>query len=1123
MIEIIFKYNNKEDKIEYNEPKKLKERFEEYALKKNLDIKEIFLLYKGTKVNLETELYVEEQFNLLKIKTKTKLKFYVCRETPFQIIFIIPNKKITLEVKLNEKMEDILKRYSLKARINLEGIYFQYRAQHFSYENIINKTVQDLLNYDKSNIDKESKLMYISLIDFNSKTIKSIDIEKEMQEIINVDKENDNLDDIDIEDIENFEENLLNDSKIIEVNNLELMNPLAEKRFYLINFLILLIQYVFIISLTIVGFEYKINEMLIKLDISFIVKYIYVSIFFFLLSFIILCLNKLKKKRYLLIFHTIYPIFILYYGFLISEYIKSKYIIIGFSLVGIEIFSLMNNIIFNHFEPLSFGLFSGIISFIGLALFSFMMVKTWIIILYISIFWLLSLIYYMIWIFIIREKCKKDEYFYSSLIFNYGLFLGLSKGIIFGINNIGNIYKYIHERINDNNEDLLLKRRFYLNNFIILILQYSFIISLTLVGFIYNFNEKLIELDISLLWKYASLIVFIFLLSIIIAFLSDYKKSKFMLIFLSFFPCFIVYFSLLFSSFLDSKYIIISLSLIGIQIFSLIFNIILKNFKIKHFFINCIILSLIGLTFFSLFLIKSLFPILYISIFCIVSNGLFIFWNYAIFALCKIELDEFLFSVLTFNYNIFLAFAFLIKYCFNYIKNYINERIDENANELQGKKYFYLKNLIILLFQYTFIISLTIVGFIYKFNEKLLELDISLLVKYIPPLGLIFLSAIIILCLNANKKVKCLIIFHFLYPIFIVYYSLLISSFIDPKYIIIGLSLFAIQIFSMLFNALFRKFEIKHFLLFSSSLSLIGLLFFSFFWIKSWYPIIYLAIFHIISNLIYIAIIYNINDLEPNESLFSTLIFNYSIFLGIITLLYKIFRCFCSIWEDRFNDGDNNKTFKIFCILVFQYAIILLFVWLGYYFEWIKKDSSNTVILILFILVSIVNLIINCYFLSYYEHLEKEGGGLLWFCMFFYVLMMIIYFYFFVIYLIEGQYILGFVIILFFNFISGFLCIFLSGSSNIILTLISFLLSNIVSILLIHFLWLKNITALIWFIVLSISIDSYFIGMKNWIDDSYKWKVDFSIFLFNFGFFSSLTYFIKSFFSICLKSINNNA
>ena len=65
---------------------------------------------------------------------------------------------------------------------------------------------------------------------------------------------------------------------------------------------------------------------------------------------------------------------------------------------------------------------------------------------------------------------------------------------------------------------------------------------------------------------------------------------------------------------------------------------------------------------------------------------------------------------------------------------------------------FYIKNFFILLIQFILIIPSTIVGFKFKLNEKLIEADVSLIIKYIPFLVLIFFLSFIIACLSKYKK-----------------------------------------------------------------------------------------------------------------------------------------------------------------------------------------------------------------------------------------------------------------------------------------------------------------------------------------------------------------------------------
>ena len=530
-------------------------------------------------------------------------------------------------------------------------------------------------------------------------------------------------------------------------------------------------------------------------------------------------------------------------------------------------------------------------------------------------------------------------------------------------------------------------------------------------------------------------------------------------------------------------------------------------------------LSLIGLIIFSIFLIRSWLPILYISIFYLASNGLYIFWNYFIFELYKLQLNEFLFSTLIFNYNIFLAFAFLIKYCFNYIIKYIKERIDDNSNNLQKQKYFYLKNFIILLIQFTLIFPLTVVGFQYKFNEILIESDVSLEDKYIPSSIVIFLSAIIIACLYQKKTLKCLITFHVIFPPFVIYYSFLFSSFIGPKYIIIGLSLIAIQIISMLFNIFLKKFEVKHFLLFSALLRVIGLVFFSIFWIQSWTSILYMSIFYIISNLIYITIIYEINEkCISGEYLYSTLIFNYSIFLIIIFFISKTCEKMCSFCEKRMYDSEISALIKIFSILLIQYIIIIFFVWIGFSSGWNSNLKENfTAIGWCIGIVTVGNFILSGAIIKFLFADDDNGTdskGLFLFCILFYIAMMIIYFYG-LSRSLEEKYILAFIFIVFFDLLAAIIGLLFVGDPNFVVILLSCIFSNLATIIPFHFCWLDNNTALIWLSILSILIDIYLSFLSSITKKYSEDSIFFSVSAFNYGLFGIISGLIILIFETC--------
>ena len=263
MIEIIFKFNQQNYNIEYNEPKTLQQICEEFAKEHSLDINNIFLIHNSEEVNLNTEFYIEKQFDLLEIKTKTTLEFYVCVRKKFQIIFMSPGREIILEVNnLNEKIKDILEAFSQKARIDLTDIYFLYNEKTFDYENIGDKVFNDL---QINKFDKEDKVITISYFSKRNDSIHSIPPDDEPEypdenNIMNDTRETSN----------NLKESLIN-IKIDNKNSGENMD--IKRGFYLKIFIILIIQYVFIISLSIIGFVYKFNEILIKSGISLEVKY----------------------------------------------------------------------------------------------------------------------------------------------------------------------------------------------------------------------------------------------------------------------------------------------------------------------------------------------------------------------------------------------------------------------------------------------------------------------------------------------------------------------------------------------------------------------------------------------------------------------------------------------------------------------------------------------------------------------------------------------------------------------------------------------------------------------------------------------------------------------------------
>ena len=1035
------------------------------------------MIYKNEIVNLNTELYIEEEFDLLNIKTKKILEFSVCEKTKFQIIFVSYKKKVILKVNLNEKIKDVLKRFSKKARIDLTEINFSYGGEQFDYENVGDKLINEL---QINKFDKKDKLITILYAHKRNDTIHSIEIEEEPNENSRISGFR--------EDINNFQENLIENAEGI-IHNGE--NTNIKKGYYLKIFLILIIQYVLIISLSIIGFLYKFNEILIKYDISLEVKYIPFISIIFLISIAIECLFDYGTKKFMIIFLVLYPLFIIYFCLLLSEYFESKYIITGLSLITIQILSLPFNIILQKFKPIYLCLSAGISSFIGLILFSAFWVKSLYPIIYISLFWILSIGYYILWIFLINKK--SDEYLYSSLNHNYMLLLLLLRLIV---KLQKKIYEYIKERIDDNDDVIQEKKIFYLKNFIILFIQYVIILISTILLFFYGINEKLINWDVSLAIKYTPFLVFIFAITIIILILWNNKKKEFLITFLLFFPPFIIYHCLLLSEYIDSKYIIIGLILVGGELLSLLFNILLKKFEIKYFILFSSIVSFIGLLFISIFWLKSLFPILFVSIFWLVSNALYISLLITINKICK--LDEYYFSSLVFNYSIILGLAFLTLYAALYIYNLIKSRINDIDDENNILKQFYFKIFITLFIEYAFILISTILLFFFGVNEKLIKSDASIYVKYIPFLGFMFLLTIIIyFCVFVYEKitVNYLIIFSIFYPPFIIYYSLLLSEHIDSEYIIIGLIIVGAEILSLLLNMFFKKFKIQYFILFPSILSCIALLFISIFWLKSWFPILYVSIFWLVSNIIYILLIFTINkicELVDDEYFYFILFFNYGIFLLLLYIL---------IFPIRYllNKEDNILS-KVIGIFLVQNILIIIFVWIGFSFEWNRDIKLGYYLEWIIPVNSVFLLIASIHNMFLFKNTQKEHAGLSIYLVL-YIPMMILYYYLFS-RIINEEYILSFIFIIFIESFLSVIFMILAKSSNYWIIAAISIISGIVSSILFHFCWFKNTTAFIWIIVFSALIGVYLTVLLALINKYCDDTIFISVMVLNYGFFS---------------------
>ena len=321
------------------------------------------------------------------------------------------------------------------------------------------------------------------------------------------------------------------------------------------------------------------------------------------------------------------------------------------------------------------------------------------------------------------------------------------------------------------------------------------------------------------------------------------------------------------------------------------------------------------------------------------------------------------------------------------------------------------------------------------------------------------------------------------------------SEHIDSKYIIIGLIIVGAEILSLLLNMFFKKFKIQYFILFPSILSCIALLFISIFWLKSWFPILYVSIFWLVSNIIYILLIFTINkicELVDDEYFYFILFFNYGIFLLLLYILIFPIRYLLT--------KEDNILSKVIGIFLVQNILIIIFVWIGFSFEWNRDIKLGYYLEWIIPVNSVFLLIASIHNMFLFKNTQKEHAGLSIYLVL-YIPMMILYYYLFS-RIINEEYILSFIFIIFIESFLSFIFMILAKSSNYWIIAAISIISGIVSSILFHFCWFKNTTAFICIIVFSALIGVYLTVILALINKYCDDTIFISVMVLNYGFFS---------------------
>ena len=428
------------------------------------------------------------------------------------IIFIYNGQPFPLKVEENEKLKDAINRYGSEIKEDTDNFEFYYKNSILNIDSIGDKTV-GAISYVS---DKTEPVKKIDIIVKRKEKVNIIDtlIEENdnIRESVNFFKEQNNNSDLDDNDSEEINIRI----NRIRINIYELS---LEKKFHIKSCIILLIQYIFILITFILGFIYKLNEKLIYLDIDIRIKYVPVvcSIIFLLMIFI-KPFMEYKFKKIMIFFEIIYPFFIIYYCFLFSEFLDYKYFIIGVSLIIIQILSYgIYNLIIKNYQILHLILISISLNIIALIFFGFFWIKDIVPTLLVATFPFGLNLFYLLWLNFIKSF-KEFNYYYSVLIYNYHIFLGISLAIlailaiisfVFGI--VFECFEFIKNKSREfdyPSDELRIFRTFLIQFFIIGIFVSIGIV--TNLNKIFDFYENRVAFG----WTFGVDVVFSFILCV---------------------------------------------------------------------------------------------------------------------------------------------------------------------------------------------------------------------------------------------------------------------------------------------------------------------------------------------------------------------------------------------------------------------------------------------------------------------------------------------------------------------------------------------------------------------------------------------------------------------------------
>ena len=289
-------------------------------------------------------------------------------------------------------------------------------------------------------------------------------------------------------------------------------------------------------------------------------------------------------------------------------------------------------------------------SLIGLILFSVFWLKAWLSILSISIFWVISDVIYIIIIIVINEFCELNEFFYSSLIFDYNIILAI-------ISVIYIISEYFSSRckkveINDESENRL-------KTYGTLLLQYLIITIFVWIGFFLGWNDGVRDnfTAIGVLVGICTVVNVIMSIRYLIHFEEpdNYRGCEiFSIIF--YVPLMIIYFYG-FSASIENKYILSFVFILFFDILSMFLSVYFCDPHYKAVLGSCFISNIIAIILFHFFWLNNVKALIWLIVLSFFTDIYFAIMAYITQSKYR---NIIMFPVTSFNYGFFGSILYIL-------------------------------------------------------------------------------------------------------------------------------------------------------------------------------------------------------------------------------------------------------------------------------------------------------------------------------------------------------------------------------------------------------------------------------------------------------------------------------